>query len=210
MSESSFGARSSALARGASSVRSPMPASVAPSALDTPDEQLALSYIVHDDKQAFRALYERLYPRLLRIAQRRVRCSALAADLVQQAFLNAHAARERFEPGSAYGPWITRILMNLLLDQYRAGRRRVVVDLDPQELPAVEHATSAERLQDIQRARRALERLRPRQRQVLEMHWLEERSFPEVAARLGERVVTVKVRAHRACSELRRELDRVA
>ncbi|HEY3496402.1 MAG TPA: RNA polymerase sigma factor [Polyangiaceae bacterium] len=179
-----------------------------PVALDVlPEDELVLAYLVHDDERAFRELYRRVAPYLLAVAQRRVRSPEIAADLVQQAFLNAHAARDRFELGSAFRPWITRILVNLAWDQRRTARRRPLADIDPAELAAPSPADSPERLDEVARARRALDSLRPAQRRVIEMHWLEERPFPEVAEALGERLSTVKVRAHRAYHELRRVLD---
>ena len=172
-----------------------------------PEDELALAYLVHDDERAFRELHRRVAPYLFAVAQRRVRSADVAADLVQQAFLNAHAARDRFALGSAFRPWITRILVNLVWDHCRSARRRPVADLDPAEIAAPSPGDSPERRDDVARARRALDSLRPAQRRVVEMHWLEERPFPEVAEALGERLSTVKVRAHRAYHELRRVLD---
>jgi RNA polymerase sigma-70 factor (ECF subfamily) len=126
---------------------------------------------------------------------------------VQQAFLNAHVARHRFEPGQRFRPWITRILVNLVLDHQRTLRRRPVAELEPEELAAPDSRTAAERREFQTRARRAVAELSPPKRQVIELHFLEERPFPEVARRLGEHVSTVKVRAHRAYRELRERLE---
>jgi RNA polymerase sigma-70 factor (ECF subfamily) len=172
-----------------------------------PEDELAVAYLVHDDERAFGELYRRIAPYLQAVALRRVRSADVAADLVQQAFLNAHAARDRFELGSAFRPWITRILVNLAWDHCRTVRRRPLAELDPADLAAQSPADSPERRDEVARARRALEALKPRQRQVIELHWLEERPFPEVAATLGERLSTVKVRAHRAYHDLRRALE---
>jgi len=172
-----------------------------------PEDELALSYLLYDDERAFRELHRRIAPYLFAVAQRRVRSTDLAADLVQQAFLNAHAARDRFEIGSAFRPWITRILVNLVWDHCRTVRRRPLSDVDPAELAAPSPADSAERRDEVARARKALDALKPQQRRVIEMHWLEERPFPEVAAALGEHLSTVKVRAHRAYQDLRRVLQ---
>jgi RNA polymerase sigma factor (sigma-70 family) len=172
-----------------------------------PEDELAVAYLLHDDDRAFRELYRRIAPYLRAVAQRRVRSADVAADLVQQAFLNAHAARDRFELGSSFRPWITRILVNLAWDHCRSARRRPLAELDPAELAAPTPADSPERRDDVARARKALEALKPRQRLVIELHWLEERPFPEVAATLGERLSTVKVRAHRAYHDLRRALE---
>jgi RNA polymerase sigma-70 factor (ECF subfamily) len=183
--------------------------SVAPTARDLrtlPEDELAVAYLLHDDERAFAELYRRLAGYLTAVALRRVRTADAAADLVQQAFLNAHLARERFDLGSSFRPWITRILVNLALDHCRAQRRRPLAEVDPIDLAAPTPLNAPERRDEIARARRALQTLRPRQRQVIEMHWLEERPFPEVAAALGEQVSTVKVRAHRAYRELREAL----
>jgi len=173
-----------------------------------PDDELARAYVLYDDERAFQELHRRLVPYLTAVARRRVRSHELADDLVQQAFLNAHLARERFELGSSFRPWITRILTNLAVDHSRAVRRRPVADIDVNELSDPGNgAHPAERSDDVERARSALRRLRPRQRQVIELHWLEERPFPEVARALGEQLSTVKVRAHRAYRELRATLE---
>lgn len=170
------------------------------------DSELALAYVIHDDQRAFAALYARCFPYLHAVACRRVRSPDVAADLVQQAFLNAHLARDRFELGGAFRPWITRILVNLCVDYCRARRRWAVEELDPNALSVPPRVDERERSRDRLRARRALEKLSPSKRRVVEMHWLEERPFPEVAQALSERLSTVKVRAHRAYKELRRAL----
>ena len=177
-----------------------------PALAELPDEELMIAYLVHDDPCAFAELYRRLSPGLLRYALRRVRTQDKAEDLVQQTFLNVHLARERFKLGSPARPWFTRVLVNLVRDHLRSARLSPISDFDVAELPTPESAAPHERSEAIALARSALQRLRAPQRAVLELHWLEEQPFPEVARVLGERVTTVKVRAHRAYKELRRSL----
>lgn len=178
-----------------------------PALRELPEEELMVAYVVHDDARAFRELHRRLRPGLLGYALRRLRRRDLAEDLVQQAFLNAHLARERFQLGSPARPWLTRILVNLVRDHLRSARLRPTSELVPSELAAPEVAPQHERSEAVSLTRRALARLGPEQREVVELHWLEERPFPEIASALGERVSTVKVRAHRAYKQLRRVLD---
>jgi RNA polymerase sigma-70 factor (ECF subfamily) len=188
----------------------PWPRAHAPGARDDlsrlSDSELALAYLLHDDQRAFTALYERLLPYLTTVARRRVRSPEAAADLVQQAFLNAHLARDRFELGGSFRPWITRILVNLCVDHCRSRRRWALEPLDPNALVSLPELDERERHRERVLARRALAELDPSQRRVVEMHWLEERPFPEVARALSERLSTVKVRAHRAYKVLRRSL----
>jgi RNA polymerase sigma-70 factor (ECF subfamily) len=173
---------------------------------EIPDEELMIAYVVHDDARAFDELYRRLSPSMLRYALRRVRTRDRAEDLVQQAFLNAHLARDRFQLGSPARPWLTRILVNLVHDHLRGVRLRPKSEIEPADLPAPDREPEHERAETISITRRAVARLEPRQRAVVELHWLQERPFPEVASELGEHVSTVKVRAHRAYKELRRTL----
>ena len=178
-----------------------------PRAAQPSEEELAVAYTVHGDERAFRALHERTSPFLLRVAYRRVRSHDLASDLVQQAFLNAHLARSRFVPGQRFRPWITRILTNLALDHQRTLKRRPIADVAPEDLAAPDGKPAAERREVEARARIALAELSARKREVIELHFMEETPFPEVARRLGEHVSTVKVRAHRAYRELRERLE---
>ena len=176
-----------------------------------PEEELMLAYVLHDDKAAFAELYRRLLPDLKRYAERRLPRDA-AEDVVQQAFLNAQLARERFALGSAVKPWLTRILVNLVRDHLRARRNHLRADIDVHELATgtSEALSLHESREAIRRARNALSGLSAPQRDVLELHWLEERPFPEVARVLGVRLSTAKVRAHRAYKELRRALGNEA
>jgi RNA polymerase sigma-70 factor (ECF subfamily) len=139
------------------------------------DSELALAYLIHDDQRAFTALYGRLFPYLFTVARRRVRSPETAGDLVQQAFLNAHLARDRFELGGPFRPWITRILVNLCTDHCRTRRRWLLEELDPNQLVAPPSVDEGERDRERRLTRRALARLSPSQRRVVEMHWLEER-----------------------------------
>ena len=68
---------------------------------------------------------------LFRFALVRVRHPAQAEDLVQDTFLAALKARERFEGKSSERTWLIGILKNKLLDHFRkAGRETSLTDLD--------------------------------------------------------------------------------
>jgi RNA polymerase sigma-70 factor (ECF subfamily) len=169
------------------------------------ERELVLAYFLHDDQPAFVELSRRLAPYLTAVARRRVG-DERAADLVQQAFLNAHAARDAFDLECAFRPWLTCILVNLCVDDCRTRQRWQPAEIDPIDLEAPPVRDTLEQDRKARLARRALSCLSPEKRRVIEMHWLEERPFPEVAEKLAEPLSTVKVRAHRAYKDLRREL----
>lgn len=171
------------------------------------DEQLMQAYLA-GDRSAFDEIFRRYAPRVLAMARRRMGCEQAAGDVVQQTFLKLHLARNDFKVGSKLQPWLITIAMNLVRDQGRRARRWRLEELDDARPPTVHHsdAVPVDERRRAELARGAIERLPEPQRRVVHMHWIEERSFGEVARTLGENVSTVKVRAHRAYKLLRADL----
>jgi RNA polymerase sigma-70 factor (ECF subfamily) len=167
------------------------------------DEALMAAY-VQGDEAAFRALFERYAPQLVRLLRVGNLGEEAARDLTQQTFVQLHRARRDFRQGSALRPWLLTIAFNLKRDHLRAQRRRPEVLSDEVE-QAVEHhpANGLQRQADRARVRRAVARLPEAQREVVELHWFQELPFPQVAEILGIRVSTAKVRAHRGYKRLR-------
>ena len=65
---------------------------------------------------------------LFRFAVRRVSDPEVAQDLVQETFLAALAARDRFVGRSTEKTWLAGILKHKLIDHYRTTRRECVLD----------------------------------------------------------------------------------
>src|SRR5271168_182706 len=76
------------------------------------------------DNQAFAALHQGLYPRLLAYLTRMCGSGVNASDLVQETFLRMHRARATFAAGGAVLPWAYAIARNVALDHARAARHR--------------------------------------------------------------------------------------
>lgn len=168
------------------------------------DEALMQAYQM-GDQQAFRVLFDRYAPRLMRLMQRQISNTDDARDLVQQTFLQLHRARNDFREGAPLRPWIYTIALNLRRSYFRRARVHQPLDLDaPDPQPLPEHML--ERRQVAAQVRAALEQLPESQRRVIELHWLEGMMFPEVARSVDASVSAVKVRAHRGYKRLRKIL----
>ena len=172
------------------------------------DEQLMAAYL-SGDRTAFEALFQRYAPILAGYFQRHGRPAEDSRDLVQQTFLHLHRARFDFKRGEPLRPWLFTIARNSLLDHCRRQTRRPeqLADVDAHAAPP-QHAASG----ILQRERtlaldRALARLSQRERALLDAHWVDERSFEEIAKRDGTHSTTLRVRAHRACVRLRSLID---
>ena len=170
------------------------------------DEELMAAY-VGGETAAFGELFERYAPMLLRIMRRQIRSGEDAQELVQQTFLQLHRARNDFDQGRRLRPWLMTIAYNLKREHFRRKMRRPEAPLE-YEPPASERGGDlVERKDNAQRLRRALQHLPDGQREVIEMHWFDEMSFPDVAEVLGLSVSAVKVRAHRGYKVLRQVLE---
>jgi RNA polymerase sigma-70 factor (sigma-E family) len=134
---------------------------------------------------------------LLRVAHALTGDPRSAEDLVQGALAKAYARWPRIH-GDAEA-YVRRILYNDRISGWRrAGRQREVPMADVPE-SAGREADVAERLA----LRQALLTLPDRQRAVLVLRYLEDRSVEETAAVLGCRPGTVASQASRALAKLR-------
>ena len=154
-----------------------------------------------------------------RTALRLSRNSQDAEDLVQETFLNAFRALDRFEEGTNLRAWLFRILNNAFISQYRRRKRRPSSSLDdvteyylydhlaeggiaPAQENPEEEALS--RIGD-ERVLAALEELPVEFRQVELLADVEGFSYREIADILGIPIGTVMSRLYRA----RRRLQKV-
>jgi RNA polymerase sigma-70 factor (ECF subfamily) len=180
---------------------------MAASAKDEPtDEELMDAYVDGDDA-AFRLLFERYAPILLRLTRRQLRDDELAHEIVQQTFFRLHGARNDFRRGSKLRPWVMTIAMNLVREHWRRKKRRKMTELevDTQAAPAADFMP-IELRQRSALLHRALERLPEGQRAVVELHWFQERPYSEIARIVGTSEGAVRVRAHRAYTTLKQLL----
>lgn len=166
------------------------------------DEELMLAY-VDGDEAAFRLLFERWAPVLHGLTRRHLRDEELAREVTQQTFTKLHRARNDFRRDAEFRPWLLTIAMNLVREHWRRSKRRQLVELDESRQAAPEPARG--RLELEQRARAlhdALALLPDTQREVVELHYFQERPYKEVAAIVGTSEGAVRVRAHRAYRKL--------
>jgi RNA polymerase sigma factor (sigma-70 family) len=167
------------------------------------DEQLMQAYAAGENG-AFRELFHRYAALVARIIGRGIARQDIASELIQETFLQFHRARGDYDPARPLRPWLTTIAMNVRRDYLRRiqrrpeGRLQNGLTIDP-EAPAIDpHAAT-----EATRLRQLVAQLPNSQRTVIELHWFEGLSFPEVASVLGANPSAVKVRAHRGYKRLR-------
>ena len=170
------------------------------------DEELMGAYI-DGNEAAFRFLFERYAPILLRLTRRHLRDDVLAEEIVQQTFFRLHGARNDFRRGSKLRPWVMTIAMNLVREHWRRTKRRkmTALEVDGQAAPEADFMP-LELRQRSELLHVALAKLPTSQREVVELHWFQERPYAEVAEIVGTSEGAVRVRAHRAYVTLKQLL----
>jgi len=168
------------------------------------EERALVQAAQRGDNAAFAGLVHRHQRRAYAVARSIVLSHDDAEDAVQEGFLHAFRALERFRPEQAFGAWLHRIVANAALD---IARRRKVRDAD--ELPETlssPHRDPAEADELRTRLARALETLGDRQRSVIVLHDVEGYKHAEIGALLGIPEGTARSDLHHARSHLRRLL----
>lgn len=174
------------------------------------------------DEAACETLVREHTARLLAVARRYMRNEEDARDAVQEAFIAAFRAMERFEGGSSLSTWLHRIAINCCLMKLRSGRRHPEASIE-ELLPTFDETghrvlgdeawpesieTVLERDQTRGQVRAAIDRLPEKYRSVILLRDIEELSTEEAARALGATPTAVKIRLHRARQALRQLLAR--
>lgn len=82
------------------------------------------------DEAAFETLVREQGGRMLTVARRVLRNEHDARDAVQEAFVSAYRAIDRFEEGAKPSTWLHRITLNAALMKIRAAKRRPEESID--------------------------------------------------------------------------------
>jgi len=165
---------------------------------------------------AFASLCERYRQQLLRAAHRITRSHEDAEDAVQDALMRGFIHLRDFNGRSAFGTWLTRIAINsalMILRKKRSGMEAATVssdDIGSEEVhfEIADHAPNPERryavLEESRMVRKAVKRLRPSLRRVVDIQQFQERTMRETADAMGISVAAAKARLFHAKAALRR------
>jgi RNA polymerase sigma factor (sigma-70 family) len=160
------------------------------------------------DRAAFGALIDRHRPRAAAIARGMLSSREDADDVLQEALLQAYLGLDRLREPGAFGAWLSGITANLARMRLRASREPAVsLDAGGRVVPDSFEPAVIEELDSLRKLRAVLEPLPPAEREAVLMYYVDGLTAQEIAAVLGERAGTVRVRLHRARERLRRRLS---
>jgi RNA polymerase sigma-70 factor, ECF subfamily len=187
--------------------------------LNDPDTtSLALAWVERGDEGAAQELMRLLHPLVAGIARRHLPFQPDVEDVVQETWMRVFDHLPRWVPSQPLEAWIGRIAVNVCLMRLRSRRRKPLV-LWSELSPAQQEAAMA--LQDSkigsepmpedarELLHRLLDTLGAKDRQIITLLHLEERTLEEAAALTGSNRTLLKVRAFRARAKLRAALEKL-
>jgi len=173
-----------------------------PPALAGPDDDVVKA--ARGDVAAFERLYRAHVARIHSLA-RRMAGPADADELTQDAFVRAWQKLGTFRGDSAFGTWLYRLAVNVIIERFRARRVEQARWIDSEPVFAVTAgpaATPALRMG----LEAALEHLPDGARRIFVLHDVEGYKHAEIGSLLGISIGTSKAQLHRARMLLRRHL----
>lgn len=155
----------------------------------------------------FARFYERSYPAAFRTALGIVRDPALAADVTQDAFVQAYRQRERFRGEAPVVTWLYRIVVNEALAGLRRRSRgpREIPVVDGELVPGGTDASMA--VPDRLAVVAALDELPPRSRAAVVLRYYHDLDYGSIATILGTSPGNVGVILTRALDRMRETLE---
>ena len=169
------------------------------------DDQTLVRAAQRGDMAAFEELVARHRDRIFARAYSMMHNEEEAVDLSQEAWVKGWQRLAQFQGESSFATWMTRIIINLCLDQLRKQKRQRTESIEAmdEELGGVERqmpvvtvnpTAGLERSELRQRIDRALGQLSYEHRTVLVLHEFEEMEYKEIAKTMGCSIGTVMSR----------------
>ena len=183
------------------------------------DDSLLVMQAKEGSREAFGTLMELHQTKVYNLALRMTGSPEDAADLTQEAFLNAWRGLSSFRGGSSFSTWLYRLTNNACIDFLRREKRRKnfegAFSLDDEETDYAamvpDDAPSAQTLLEGRELKEAISRglmqLSEEHRQVLVLREVNGLSYTEICKITGLEEGTVKSRIARARLSLRKILQ---
>jgi RNA polymerase sigma-70 factor (ECF subfamily) len=181
-----------------------MPSSLNNDYPSSPDEAL-VGWAQKGDTEAFEELVHRHRDKIYARAMMMMRNEDEALDLSQEAWVKAWQRLHQFQGDSSFATWMTRIVINLCLDQIRRQKKMRAESIEQieeegggveRQMP-VEHVNPIEGLEKEELRKRideAMGKLTEAHRTVLVLHEFQGMEYKEIARKVGISIGTVMSR----------------
>lgn len=173
-----------------------------------------------NDDHAARDLVSHLYPLVAKVVRAHRSRRTSEEDLCQMIFIKVFQNLSKFSGQVPLEHWVSRISVNTCLNQIAAEKVRPelrLADLSEDEAAVIERlSASSEDLDPVRKfaarelVEHLLEGLKPVERLVIDLLYLQGKSVEEVRQSTGWSTPLVKVRAFRARQKMKQQFERLS
>jgi RNA polymerase sigma-70 factor (ECF subfamily) len=147
---------------------------------EQPDEQLMKLY-QSGNEAAFTLLYERHSSKVYGFLSKRIKNREKVAEIYQEVFIKVHKSKSLYNESLPLLPWLFTITKTVMLDELRKDKNIQTVGAEILEnMPAVGHESVNGAIAKVQ-----LEQLPKLQRQAIEMRYIDDQTFEQIAHSLN-------------------------
>jgi len=173
------------------------------SSLSTENDDCLRVLVIGRDAQAMAAVFDRHSRSVYAVALSILRDPTSAEDVVQDVFLKFWRKPDGFVQGrGSLGGWLAASSRNRSIDVLR--RRRSNESIEGVDIPSRgDLALEVERSRTMATVRTLLESLPPKQKQTIQMAFLDELTHSQICQMTGDAMGTIKTRSRAALSTLR-------
>lgn len=173
------------------------------------DEDLMALY-QRGSERAMEELYRRYSGKIYAYLKRRLSDRCWTDDVFQQVFTKLHQTRHQFDPQYRFDQWVFVMTKTVLLDFWKTTDVKTkryftqpIEDVNPANLPAYQSTLegAAGMISEP-----LLAALSPDQRSAIELKFIDELSYFEMANKLGKSEESVRQLVSRGLNKLRRHL----
>ena len=175
------------------------------------DQQLVRAALLGENS-AFGMIVEKYWNMVVALALSKVSDSTEAEDIAQESFLKAYSQLANLRDPSRLAGWLSKITMQQCSNSLRRAirnkralgcRTTFVEALDEQPAMAANPGLTQNQIQFV---RQTVKQLPEKFRTMIVMRFVAGLSTVQIAEQLGKRPGTIRVRLHRACKLLRKDL----
>ncbi len=156
---------------------------------------------------AFRTLYYRHAGKIFGFIKKRVRNQEQVSDIFQEVFIKIHKSKHLFNRTLPALPWIFTVTRTVMIDNLRKEKfssNRSDMDLDDFAQPPLNETSPSE---NFEVALSQFSQLPSFQKTALEMRYIEDKTFDEIALRLNTTPVNVRQLVSRGLKRIKAIVD---
>ena len=158
------------------------------------------------DPRKFKVLYQKYFKRIFLFVQHKTGDQQLSADITSEVFLKALSKLQNFRFRNVpFSAWLYRIAINEVYQFFRKNQKVRKVPVEDRMLQMLAEEVEENELADnVAKLEWVLQKLSPKDVQLIELRYYEGHSFKEVADILNITENNAKVKVHRLLKKLKK------